>query len=447
MLYPFPFQNGDFNWLVPEKFIAFCGPHQQSKIENGYPLHAPEYYFPYFKFHRLSTIVRLNKKIYDGRRFVKGGFRHEDLFFTDGSTPNDAIVHKFLQICEESPGAVAVHCKAGLGRTGSLIGCYIMKHWRWTAMETIGWLRICRPGSIIGHQQDWMLEKEQEMWELGDRMRKERSALHSPFSDYPIYSVKWKQARLREQQAAAAASEKREAQSSGKSQHQRASGSEANFTKIVNKVERIRLQDDEDDRNGNNENEPISRSPRDSAARLRLEDAENENTSPSSSSRSSAATREENGNANAVGEAQEKGLTQGDKLNLIKARKQTQSLRQVPVENLRAQHMHAGHSRVKSVPAGALKPKEKASSSSLHHAPAAPIHHSPSRPTTRRAAAAAAAAAISSSRTTRQQSNKSSSSLSTTTDGSRKTSAVRYDRRSRIERIQFAIINLSILYR
>ena len=57
-----------------------------------------------------------------------------------------------------------MHCKAGLGRTGSLIGCYMMKHWRWTAMETIAWLRICRPGSIIGHQQEWLEEKQAEMW-------------------------------------------------------------------------------------------------------------------------------------------------------------------------------------------------------------------------------------------------------------------------------------------
>ena len=143
-------QNGDFNWLVPQKFLAFCGPHAQSKIDNGYPLHAPEAYFPYFKMHKVSTIIRLNKKIYDAKRFVKGGFQHEDLFFIDGSTPSDEILQKFLDICEKAPGGIAVHCKAGLGRTGSLIGCYVMKHWRWTAHEIIAWLRICRPGSIIG---------------------------------------------------------------------------------------------------------------------------------------------------------------------------------------------------------------------------------------------------------------------------------------------------------
>ena len=31
-------------------------------------------------------------------------------------------------------------------------GCYIMKHYRFTAAETIAWIRISRPGSIIGYQ-------------------------------------------------------------------------------------------------------------------------------------------------------------------------------------------------------------------------------------------------------------------------------------------------------
>lgn len=28
-------ENGDFNWIVPGVFLAFCGPHPKSKIENG----------------------------------------------------------------------------------------------------------------------------------------------------------------------------------------------------------------------------------------------------------------------------------------------------------------------------------------------------------------------------------------------------------------------------
>ena len=45
---------------------------------------------------------------------------------------------------------------AGLGRTGTLIACYLMKHHQMTAAEAIAWIRIARPGSILGPQQHYM---------------------------------------------------------------------------------------------------------------------------------------------------------------------------------------------------------------------------------------------------------------------------------------------------
>ena len=60
-------------------------------------------------------------------------------------------------------GALAVHCKAGLGRTGLLICAYMMKHFGFTAHEAIGYIRICRPGSVIGCQQQWLEEQEAPM--------------------------------------------------------------------------------------------------------------------------------------------------------------------------------------------------------------------------------------------------------------------------------------------
>ncbi|KAL5962107.1 Dual specificity protein phosphatase CDC14A, partial [Taenia solium] len=168
-------ENGDLSWIVPNKFIAFSGPHTRTMIDNGYPMHAPEFYLPYFRKNNVTNVIRLNQKMYESHRFTRAGIAHHELFFPDGTVPTKAITLQFLDICETAPGAIAVHCKAGLGRTGTLIGCYLMKHYYFTAPEAIAWIRICRPGSIIGQQQNWLEEQQAWCWEEGRRERREKS--------------------------------------------------------------------------------------------------------------------------------------------------------------------------------------------------------------------------------------------------------------------------------
>jgi cell division cycle 14 len=169
-------ENGDLSWMS-KKFIAFAGPHNVYSLSSeGYVTLTPEHYIPYFKKNNVTLVIRLNEKLYDENRFINAGIDHLDLYYPDGSNPPENILLRFIEACENTSGAVAVHCKAGLGRTGTCIGAYMIKHEKFTAKEVIGWLRLCRPGSVIGPQQQFM-EAVQQKFSRTD----EKLILVSPF--------------------------------------------------------------------------------------------------------------------------------------------------------------------------------------------------------------------------------------------------------------------------
>ena len=140
------------------------GPIENRDARHRYGQH-PNKYCEIFKNIGVDKVIRLNEEKYDKNHFTNKGISHNDLFFVDGSTPPDKIVKDFLRVVEDhfnqpNHGAVAIHCKAGLGRTGTLIGLWAMKHYQIPAEAFIGWIRIARPGSILGPQQFYLPQME-----------------------------------------------------------------------------------------------------------------------------------------------------------------------------------------------------------------------------------------------------------------------------------------------
>ena len=58
-------ENGDLNWIVPGRFFAFAGPSKTNRDPDGWRTFTPEDYAPIFKKIGVTTVVRLNNKVYE----------------------------------------------------------------------------------------------------------------------------------------------------------------------------------------------------------------------------------------------------------------------------------------------------------------------------------------------------------------------------------------------
>jgi len=90
------------------------------------------------------------------------------LAFDDGSVPSKALANGFLKRCRAHKrhnsedgrlNPIAVHCKAGLGRTGVMLGLYATDHYEIDGQSFHGWVRMCRPGTVQTTEQERFLRK------------------------------------------------------------------------------------------------------------------------------------------------------------------------------------------------------------------------------------------------------------------------------------------------
>jgi len=185
---------GDFNWVSPQ-FVAFASP--QSEPTAPIPVTSPAYatlpssipeilharisqafknVLTHFVQREVGLVVRLNSELYCPSYFTALGIQHMDMIFEDGTCPALPIVRKFIKLAHDMIAkrkAIAVHCKAGLGRTGCLIGAYLIYRHGFTANEVIAFMRFMRPGMVVGPQQHWLHLNQGQFreWYLEDQWK------------------------------------------------------------------------------------------------------------------------------------------------------------------------------------------------------------------------------------------------------------------------------------
>jgi atypical dual specificity phosphatase len=118
----------------------------------------------------ISVVVNLHERRHHPARLTRYGLTEIHLPVADFSAPRFEQLEAGVAAISEAIASgkrVAVHCGGGLGRTGTLLACYLV-HKGLPAEEAIAHVRALRPGSVETREQAQAV-KAFERCRRGDR--------------------------------------------------------------------------------------------------------------------------------------------------------------------------------------------------------------------------------------------------------------------------------------
>ena len=98
----------------------------------------------------VSVLINLHERAHEPARLARHGLTEVHLPVKDFTPPSPEELDRGVAVIHEAIAAdrrVAVHCGGGLGRTGTLLACYLVDR-GFSAEAAIDRVRKARPGSV-----------------------------------------------------------------------------------------------------------------------------------------------------------------------------------------------------------------------------------------------------------------------------------------------------------